>query len=90
VSVWLTAREAAEHVRCKSVKAFYEWRRRHFIVPRSNGTYARADLDRALKAKRKKHRVSPASLANLRKRHERQSIDPSSSSGSPFIRQETV
>lgn len=61
---WFTSREAAAYVCCKSVGAFYTWKHRHFIVSRSNGTVAKADLDRALKAKR---RMAPASLRNLRR-----------------------
>lgn len=31
--VWLTADEAAERLRCPSVKALYEWLRRHPDIP---------------------------------------------------------
>jgi hypothetical protein len=68
---WLTAAEAASHVRSASVKAFYEWAKRHCLVPRHKGRqllFDRRDLDRALKAKRPVHRMNPASLANLRKK----------------------
>jgi hypothetical protein len=68
---WLTALESTAYVRCASVKAFYEWRRRHFIVARHKGRHLlfdRRDLDRALNAKRPVHRMNPASLANLRKK----------------------
>jgi len=65
---WFDSRTAAAYIPCKSVKGFYEWCRRHFIVRRSNGSVAKADLDRALKAKRAKRVMAAASLANLRKR----------------------
>jgi len=65
---WLDSKAAAAYVGNKSVKGFYDWCRRHFIVRRNNGTVARADLDRALKAKRPKRVMAAASLANLRKR----------------------
>lgn len=60
--VWLTSREAMAYVPCRSISAWYQWRRRHGIIPRRNGSVARADLDRALKGQRK---VAAASLANL-------------------------
>ena len=65
--LWLTAKLAAEYVGCKSVRAFYTWRWRHGVVPRSNNTVSRRDLDRVLAARRRtKWRVHPNSLANLR------------------------
>jgi len=67
--VWLTSVEAAAYVPCKSIKGWYEWRRRHGIVCRANGTVARADLDKALAMKQRRvWRMHPRSLANLRKR----------------------
>lgn len=81
---WFNSRTAAAYVPCKSVKAFYEWCRRHFIVRRSNGSVAKADLDRALKAKRPRRVMNPNSLANLRthrvSRHEPMMHDTSASS----------
>lgn len=65
---WLDSKTAAAYVGNKSVKGFYDWCRRHFIVRRNNGTVARADLDRALKAKRPKRVMAAASLANLRRK----------------------
>ncbi len=65
--VWLTSREAQAYVRCKTLKGFYEWVRRHHIVRRANGTIAKADLERALKIKRIR-RMHPESLKNLRRR----------------------
>lgn len=66
---WFTNAEGAAYVPCKSVKAFYEWKRRHHIVSRSNGSVAKRDLDRVLNRPRKTRVMSPASLANLRQRH---------------------
>lgn len=75
VGLWLTSRQAAAYVGNASVKAFYQWRDRHGIVARANGTVARRDLDRALDPRLKRRRVMhPASLANLQrgaKRHGR-------------------
>lgn len=65
---WFSNAEAAAYVCCKSVKAFYEWKRRHGVVSRSNGSVCKRDLDLALRQPRKKNRMAPASLANLRKR----------------------
>lgn len=63
---WFNARTAAAYVPCKSVKAFYMWRTRHGVIPRANGSVAKADLDRALALRRKSRRVMhPRSLANL-------------------------
>lgn len=64
---WFTSREAQAYVCCKTLNAFYVWKRRHGIVSRSNGTVSKRDLDRALATPRR-HRMAPASLANLRKR----------------------
>lgn len=63
--VWLTSRQACAYVPCASIGAWYQWRRRHGIVPRKNGSVARADIDRALKGQR---RIHAASLANLNQR----------------------
>jgi hypothetical protein len=65
---WFNSRTAAAYVPCKSVKAFYMWRRRHGVVARANGSVAKADLDRVLALHRRPRVMSPASLANLRKR----------------------
>lgn len=65
---WLTPHEGQLYVGCKSIKSFWQWRRRHGIIARSNGTVAKRDLDRALRVPRKRHTPSPASLANLSKR----------------------
>lgn len=67
--MWLTAAEAAAYVPCKSVKGWYEWRKRHGIVRLANGKVLRADIDRALDPKhRRVWKMAAASLANLRKR----------------------
>lgn len=65
---WFTSKTAAAYLCCPTVKAFYEWRRRHGIVTRNNGTVAKADLDRALRIQRRPHRIHPNSLRNLRLR----------------------
>lgn len=65
---WFCSREAAAYVPCRTVKAFYMWRARHGIIPRSNGSVAKADLDRVLNRRKPRRKVSPVSLANLRKR----------------------
>lgn len=65
--VWLTSKQAALYVGSRSVAGFREWRRRWakrgvLIPTRNNGSVAKADLDRALRVKR---RVHPNSVANL-------------------------
>jgi len=61
---WLNSRDAMAYVSLGSMASWYDWRRRHAIVGR---LVARADLDRALKADvRRKRRMHPVSLANLR------------------------
>jgi hypothetical protein len=65
---WLTSRQAQAFVCSKTLKAFYAWRQRHGIVPRSNGTVLKADLDRALQPPRRRRRMHPNSIANLRQR----------------------
>lgn len=69
----LTVPQAAAYVGCKSVKAFYAWRKRRFIA--SKKIYTRVELDLAMKADerrreraRRTRRMHPASLANLRRR----------------------
>lgn len=50
-SPWLTAKEAADYVRAPSVKAFYEWKRRHGVASARYGSrlrFLRSDLDLAL------------------------------------------
>jgi hypothetical protein len=56
-SPWLTAQEAADHVRSPNVKAFYMWRKRHGVVAGLYGhqlRFTRADLDKAMGAGRTK------------------------------------
>ncbi len=67
---WFDSRTAAAYVGNRSVNAFYVWAHKHFIKARSSGVarYLKADLDRAMKAKRPARVMSPNSLANLRKR----------------------
>jgi hypothetical protein len=67
----MSQKEAAEYVRCASVKAFYEWRKRRGIVVQ-NRLVARADLERALKVRKPRKPMAAASLDNLKlspKRH---------------------
>lgn len=76
VETWLKAEAARAYVGCKTLKGWYEWKRRYGIVKRRNGTVARADLDRALRGKAEAPRRhlggggtrNPNSLANLRPR----------------------
>jgi hypothetical protein len=65
--IWLRSDQAQRYVGCRSIKGWYEWRKRHGIVARSNGTVSRLDLDQALRRPRKST-VRAASLANLRRR----------------------
>ncbi len=69
--LWMTTRDAQAYIPCKTLKATYEWLRRHHIVRRSNGSIARTDLDRALNVKRRRRETRgrhPNSRANLRRR----------------------
>ncbi|HVQ15601.1 MAG TPA: hypothetical protein VMS40_18495 [Vicinamibacterales bacterium] len=73
---WFDAKTAALYIPCKSVHAFYDWRKYHGIIARANGSVAKADLDKVLK--RPQHanggsRRNPASLANLDKGRNRKS-----------------
>lgn len=76
---WFDTLTAAAYIPCldrrtrrPSRRAFYEWRRRHGIIARRNGSVAKADLDRVLNRHRRAgaggrgHHVN--SLRNLRKR----------------------
>jgi hypothetical protein len=76
VGPWFDSKTAAAYIPCKTLKGFYEWCRRHHIVRRANGSVAKADIDRALKAKRRPRRIHPNTLANLRKRHARSVAPP--------------
>ncbi len=67
VGPWFDAKTAAAYVCCRTVKAWYIWRRRHGIVARNNGTVLKADLDRELKRRKPRRVMHAASLANLRK-----------------------
>jgi hypothetical protein len=66
------SRTAAAYVPCKSVRAFYEFCRRHGITRRRNGAVAKVDIDRAMNRKRPRRAMATTSLANLRRlrRHE--------------------
>jgi hypothetical protein len=73
---WLNAEAARAYVGCKTLKGWYEWRRRYGVVKRQNGTVNRFDLDRALRVRAALpqrirgggHTRHPNSLANLRPR----------------------
>lgn len=70
--VWFNSRQAMAYVPCPTLNAWYMWRNRHGIIPRANGSVARADIDRVLNLRNKKRRrVSAKSLENLRLRHTR-------------------
>lgn len=63
---WFDAKTAAAYVPCKTVKAWYVWRKRHGLIARANGSVAKADLDRVLSRRKPRRQMAPASLANLR------------------------
>lgn len=65
---WFSSREAQAYIPCRSLKAFYMWRKRHGIIARANGSVAKADIDRELRKRKPRRVMHPASLANLRKR----------------------
>jgi len=71
---WFDARTAAAYIPCTakgggiSMRAWHAWKRRHGLIPRSNGSVAKADLDRILRRRRPRRVMHPASLANLQKR----------------------
>lgn len=68
---WFSSREAQRYVPCKTLSAWYRWRRRHGIIARANGSVAKADLDRVLRARKPKRVMHPASLANLQQERSR-------------------
>jgi hypothetical protein len=63
---WFDAKTAAAYVPCRTVKAWYVWRKRHGIIQRANGSVAKADLDRVLSRRKPRRVMAAASLANLR------------------------
>lgn len=67
---WFDSKTGAEYVGNSNARSFRVWCAKHFIVPRSQGIkrYAKADLDRAMKAKRRKPQIHPNTMANLRVR----------------------
>jgi hypothetical protein len=65
---WFSAKEAQLYIPCKSINAWYAWRSRHGVIPRANGSVAKADLDRILTKRKPKRVMAQASLDNLRKR----------------------
>jgi hypothetical protein len=64
---YFSAETAAAYVPCKTVKAWYAWRRRHGILARNNGSVLKADLDRVLRRRKPRRVMQSASLENLRK-----------------------
>ena len=74
---WFDAKTAALYIPCKTVKAWYQWRDRHGIVTRANGSVAKADLDRALRVKKPTKRgLHPNSQRNLLKSTTRRAAAP--------------
>jgi hypothetical protein len=70
---WFSNAEGAAYVPCKSVNGFYEWKKRHHIVSRANGSVAKADLDRVLRVRRATKRGKhPRTMANLQQGWQRQ------------------
>lgn len=65
---WFDTKTAAAYIPCRTVRAFYEWRRRHGVIARANGSVAKADLNRILRRRKVRRVMASASLANLRKR----------------------
>ena len=65
---WFSAAKAAKYVPCRTVKAWYAWRRRHGIIARNNGAVAKADLYRVLRRRKPRRVMHPSSLENLKKR----------------------
>ncbi len=65
------AQTARAYVRCSTMNAWYQWRKRHHILVLQRGLIPKADLDRALRAKRTPPgpkpgpQQHPKSLANL-------------------------
>lgn len=73
---WFDAKTAAAYIPCLakngtdlSMRAWHVWKRRHGIIPRNNGSIAKADLDRVLRRRKPRRVMHAASLANLRRRH---------------------
>lgn len=69
---WLTARQAAVYTNRSSVKAWYEWRRRHGIPTRRSGMVSREDIDRALSATKRHKQMAKASLRNLMRKRRKE------------------
>lgn len=66
---YLSMADAAAYVGCKSVRAFYEWRKRHGVTRLGDGTIPRLELDRIKKRQPRRRQVNPISLRNLQRRH---------------------
>ena len=68
--VWLTSREAMRFTHRRSLKGWYEFKRKHGIVATSAGLVSRRDCERAMLTPRKPGSGrNAASLNNLRLRH---------------------
>jgi hypothetical protein len=67
---WLTSDEGRRYVGNRTMKGFYEWCRRNGITP-VRRRYLRRQIDHVLTTPQAPRRMSPNSLANLRKRKER-------------------
>lgn len=65
---WLTTRDCVIFIPCKTLGGAYAWLKRHGIRRRSNGSVAKRDLERVLNQPRRRRRMVPAQLDNLRQR----------------------
>jgi hypothetical protein len=50
---WMTSKEATAYTLRKNVHAWYQWRKRHGIIPRNDGRVCKRDIDRAMARPRK-------------------------------------
>jgi len=82
---WFDAKTAAAYVPCKTVKAWYVWRRRHGIIARANGSVMKKDLDRELNRRKRRRVMHAASLANLRKAERKRSVPVCATTGDAAI-----
>lgn len=64
---WFDAKTAAAYIPCRTVKAWYAWRRRHGVIARNNGSVMKADLDRILRRRKPRRVMHVNSLNNLRR-----------------------
>lgn len=68
--IWLKTADCVPLIPSKNVKSAREWLLRHGIKRRNNGTVSKLDIERELARTKPKREMHPASMANLRKRHE--------------------